>query len=198
MTEKILFCGYDYSACPTRSVPFEKDVVRREVWAHYFGIATASLVIRPVGPLTLPGTVVNVPATRADAQLRPGVKLATTHASASFRDLLPHSTVELLETGAREALGDEFYEVSTVATRQLVVHSDRPHLHHIPVRVRPEQLKQVDHDANHHLILSAVMEPVLPFDRRVVDQNIPNVSKQQVGRERSLALFIPNIRKAPQ
>ena len=84
------------------------------------------LVAGPIHSLALPRTVVDEHATCAHAQLRPGKSLVTTEASAHFRDLHPHSAVELLETGAWEALGHGFHDISAVTTHQLIVHLDSP------------------------------------------------------------------------
>ena len=102
------------------------------------GAAFGFLVAGPIHSLALPRTVVDEHATCAHAQLRPGKSLVTTEASAHFRDLHPHSAVELLETGAWEALGHGFHDISAVTTHQLIVHLDSPPSHHEHVRVLSE------------------------------------------------------------
>ena len=119
-------------------------------------------------------------------------------AAAYFRELLPCSAMQLLETGARDALGHEFDEVSAVTTSKLFAGLDSPPCHHIHIGVRSTYFKHDNHAANPHLILWAAVEPVLPFDRRVVDENIPNESQQQGSRQRPLALFLLDCRKARQ
>ena len=74
------------------------------------------LVTRPIRPLARRGAVFNDHATSANVQLRSGKLLAATVTSAHFGYLLSGSAVQLLQTGAREALGHEFYDVSAVPT----------------------------------------------------------------------------------
>ncbi|EJK56373.1 hypothetical protein THAOC_23749 [Thalassiosira oceanica] len=117
---------------------------------------------------------------------------------AYFPELLSGSAVQLLHTGASEALGHEFHRVSTVTTHQLGAHPDSPPLHHRPIKVRPKYLKDADHGANRHLLERALVKPLLPLNHRVVEENIPHEAKQQVDCKRSLAIFLLEFRNAPQ
>ena len=100
-------------------------------------MAAVFLVMRPNCSLALPRTVFIAPATRADVQLRYGKLLAATMTHSQFGYLLSGSAVQLLHTGAGEALGNEFYDVSAVTTRQSVARLVGPPPHHRPVGVRP-------------------------------------------------------------
>ena len=73
-------------------------------------------MVGPIRSLALSRAVFIVVTTRAHAQLRPGKRLVATKALAHFDDLLSCSAVKLLQTGAWEALGHEFHDVSAVIT----------------------------------------------------------------------------------
>ncbi|EJK51293.1 hypothetical protein THAOC_29552 [Thalassiosira oceanica] len=117
--------------------------------------------------------------------------LVTAMAHAHFGELRPCSPVQLLQTGAREALGHEFDNISEAATRQLVACWGNSPPHHKPVRVSSKCLKHVYHDANHRQ-KSALSEPVLSHLHEIV----PNESQHQVSCKRSLTFVLQNFRKA--
>ena len=94
--------------------------------------------MRPVGPLALPRTVFIDHATYADVQLRSWKLLETSDALAHFRELLLGSPVQLVQTGAREALGNKFYNVSVITTHQLVVNLASPPRRHTWVGYVPK------------------------------------------------------------
>ena len=158
------------------------NVVSWKVSTHRFRATAALLVIRPVGPLALPGTVVSVPTTRADVHLRSRKLPETTQASAHFRDLLSCSAVQRLQTGAREALGNVFDNVAAITTQEHVIRLGSPSSHHEFVGVRPACIKHVDHVANRNLVGASIVEPTLPLDHSVVDENVADESQ----RDRSL------------
>ena len=112
------------------------NVVCRQISTHQFGMAAVLPVTRPNCPLALLGTVFGYHATRADVQLRPGESFFTTFTVALFSELLPCGAVQLLQAGAREALGHEFDGVSAVASHQPVVDFCSPPIHHSDVGIR--------------------------------------------------------------
>ncbi|EJK76185.1 hypothetical protein THAOC_02070 [Thalassiosira oceanica] len=115
--------------------PFD-NIVRREISTHNFRMATVFLVTGPICPLALPGTIFSHHATCADKQLRPGKLISTTMTGANFGDLLSGGPVQLLQTGAGEALGNEFDYVAAVTIRQPVACLTSPSDRHIPVGER--------------------------------------------------------------
>ena len=78
---------------------------------------------------------------------------------------------------------------------QLVVNLGSPSLHHTLFGVRSAYFKCVDHATNRHLVEGVLVEPVVPIDRRCVEENVPNESQQQVSHQSSFAFFLPNFRK---
>ena len=114
-----------------------EDVVRREISTHHFRVAAVSLVTRPICPLARLRTVFNDHATRADVQLRPGESFPATPALSHFRELLSCDAVQLLQAGAREALGHKFHDVAVITKHQLVAHLASPSSRHTHVGVRP-------------------------------------------------------------
>ncbi|EJK77801.1 hypothetical protein THAOC_00343 [Thalassiosira oceanica] len=118
-----------------------------------------------------------------------------------FGELLPCSAMQILHTGAREALGNEFYDVTTVTTRQPAARLGTPLPRHGQVGVRAKYLECADHGTNRYLKVNfgdaAIVEPIiLPLNCGIVDKNVTNESQQQVRRQRSLALLSPDTGKA--
>ncbi|EJK75136.1 hypothetical protein THAOC_03153, partial [Thalassiosira oceanica] len=80
--------------------------------------------------------LINHHATSADKQLQSGKLNSTTITGAHFGDHLSGGPVQLLQTGAGEALGHEFDYVVAVTTRQPAVCPASPSDCHIPVGER--------------------------------------------------------------